>query len=507
MVTSRDSCIYKKGDDDDRRFCFISSGTHQTECLAVDDSESDSTGSSEGFSTTEEPNELPSAGAFTDEHVEFKEIYLNVSSEPLTLPRHTCNLQSVLTEMRRSSPRTFAAINTNKQWKGAKVRWNFISDNENPLGKFSKMKDDKLGLSESDVKTLMAAMKQIEADTCVRFVRDKEVTDQEDWLLVMREYKNNKCHKDYINNLVKQGGEQNIKWFKNVEGKSCFSGAYAFLGAGQPNQLVIGQANLDPEKQSDIGLIAHELLHTLGFGHTQKREDAGDYITINWENISKDGHDQYKPCSKEDGNKGKICPDYKTYGLPYDCESIMHYEDYQFQIEGKGKTMVSKDPKTCDISKDKIRLSEGDKEIINLMYCKDEIKKYEVASPDFPKQYPPNIGKDKPHVQKISVAEGFAVELTFSVFNIEGKAGTGDSEDPADMKCWDWVQIFEGDDTELTEKMCGYALPKKVRSKTNVMLIKFHSDATNNYDGFLARWKRVRKTKITNQSKSFLGKA
>ena len=193
-----DSQFYKKGDDDDRLFCFISSGTHQTECLAVEDSGVDSTGSSEGFSTTEEPNELPSAGAFTDEHVEFKEIYLNVSSEPLTLPRHTCNLQSVLTEMRRSSPRTFAAINTNKQWKGAKVRWNFISDNENPLGKFSKMKDDKLGLSESDVKTLMAAMKQIEAHTCVRFVRDKEVTDQEDWLLVMREYKNNKCHKDYI---------------------------------------------------------------------------------------------------------------------------------------------------------------------------------------------------------------------------------------------------------------------------------------------------------------------
>merc|ERR1719234_1952885 len=32
----KDSCIFKKGDDDDRRFCFKSSETHQTECLAVD---------------------------------------------------------------------------------------------------------------------------------------------------------------------------------------------------------------------------------------------------------------------------------------------------------------------------------------------------------------------------------------------------------------------------------------------------------------------------------------
>ena len=147
--------------------------------------------------------------------------------------------------------------------------------------------------------------------------------------------------------------------------------------------------------------------------------------------------------------------------------------------------MYAKNPSKCDITKDKIRLSKLDVEIINRMYCQNTIRQFEVASPNHPRNYPDNIGLDSPqHEQKISVTSGSLVELTFTVFNIEG---------PKDGKCqYDWLQLVDGDGTELTEKMCGFELPEKpFVSKTNVMIVKFFSDNSRHYDGFRAQWKKV----------------
>merc|ERR1719222_107576 len=62
----KDACVYRKDDDDERRFCFIGSQTHQTECLAED---LDNPAEEEGFSTTEEPSLLPTVGNFSSESV------------------------------------------------------------------------------------------------------------------------------------------------------------------------------------------------------------------------------------------------------------------------------------------------------------------------------------------------------------------------------------------------------------------------------------------------------
>ena len=403
--------------------------------------------------------------------------------------------------MRRYRPRTFAGINNDKLWKDGKIRWNFISDSANPLAKFSKRIDDNIGLSEVDVYTVTRAMRQIEHDTCIKFVRDKEVTDNEEWLLIMREHKKGKgCQHAYIKELM-QTSEEHKTWFDSISGDTCFQGAYAMYGADKPQKLVIGEVDLNNKTQGDIGLIAHELLHNLGFGHTQKREDAGDHIKILWENIEKSGHSEFKSCSK--GNGDKMCPTYKTYGLPYDCDSIMHYEDELFLTEeatkARKKVMVPLFPEKCHITKPHITLSKGDVEIIKRMYCRDKIQRNEKASPNHPKRYPDNIGEDSPdHEQKISVAAGSAVELDFSVFQIEM-----DPKRPDECP-YDWLQLVDGDGTELTKKMCGYKLPETVTSKTNVMLIRFFSDSnngydqnddgdsTNSFDGFRATWKRVR---------------
>merc|ERR1719239_721713 len=327
----KDACVYRKDDDDERRFCFIGSQTHQTECLAED---LENPAEEDGFSTTEEPSLLPTVGSFSAESVEFKQLYLNVTADISPLPRHPCDLQAVLEDTARNRPRTFTILNSNKMWQNAKVRWNFVSDHDN---KFSVLKDENIGLNPEDLRTTLRAMKQIEENTCIKFVMDKDVEENdEDWLLIFRESKasDRSCQKEHINNLVAQN-EKYKKWFQRAAGTTCFGGAYAFYGASKPQNMVIGRTRLDDESQSSIGLIAHELLHNLGFGHTQKREDAGDHIKILWENIDKSGHDQFKPCSK--GNGDKICPTYKTYGLPYDCDSIMHYEDELFLTEEANK--------------------------------------------------------------------------------------------------------------------------------------------------------------------------
>ncbi|CAF1349752.1 unnamed protein product [Adineta ricciae] len=66
----------------------------------------------------------------------------------------------------------------------------------------------------------------------------------------------------------------------------------------------------------DIGIILHELLHTLGFGHEQLRPDRDSYLQIRWENIQEDKFAKFKRYEAQ-----------QAYDLdtPYDYGSVMHY--------------------------------------------------------------------------------------------------------------------------------------------------------------------------------------
>jgi len=185
------------------------------------------------------------------------------------------------------------------------------------------------GFDRQDRLTFAKAVQQIEAKTCVRF---RPRTSEAKWLKVIRQ-----CH------------------CRTPAGRNCFKGGTGTLGAHSPSKLTIG-ACLSPDSAGAVKLVAHEILHNLGIGHTQTRPDRDNYIWIYKNNIQPSGWFNYKKCTK--------C---KTHGTPYDCSSIMHYRDWAFSVNRR-PTMVAKNKATCDVSKTIYYLSNADVKMINAIY-------------------------------------------------------------------------------------------------------------------------------------------
>jgi len=76
----------------------------------------------------------------------------------------------------------------------------------------------------------------------------------------------------------------------------------------------------------------HEIGHVVGFWHEQSRVDRDDYINIYYSNVEPGALNNFAKLSQ--GN---------SLGVTYDFNSIMHYDEFAFSINGK-KTMSSKEP-------------------------------------------------------------------------------------------------------------------------------------------------------------------
>eukprot|EP00112_Aurelia_sp_Birch-Aquarium-sp1_P002365 Seg1260.5 transcript_id=Seg1260.5/GoldUCD/mRNA.D3Y31 product="Bone morphogenetic protein 1" protein_id=Seg1260.5/GoldUCD/D3Y31 len=70
------------------------------------------------------------------------------------------------------------------------------------------------------------------------------------------------------------------------------------------------------------GTAVHLMMHSLGFQHTQQREDRDEYINIKFDNIKK----QWQTIFNFQKGKNAFGGSYKgtTFGVPYDFNSIMH---------------------------------------------------------------------------------------------------------------------------------------------------------------------------------------
>ena len=69
--------------------------------------------------------------------------------------------------------------------------------------------------------------------------------------------------------------------------------------------------------------ILHEIGHTVGFWHEQSRPDRDQYVTIHLENVRPDRRHLYETETAID-----------SLGQTYDFNSIMHYNENQFSING-----------------------------------------------------------------------------------------------------------------------------------------------------------------------------
>jgi len=82
--------------------------------------------------------------------------------------------------------------------------------------------------------------------------------------------------------------------------------------------------------------VLHELMHVLGIQHTQTRSDRDNYLKVNSEDCVKP--DKYSQEQYDMFKREKL----ENYGVPYKCNSIMHYRDNELARNDFCKTMVAK---------------------------------------------------------------------------------------------------------------------------------------------------------------------
>ncbi len=109
------------------------------------------------------------------------------------------------------------------------------------------------------------------------------------------------------------------------------------------------------------GIIAHEIMHSLGMYHEMSREDREKYITINWSNI--------EPKAK---NNFSI---YSSYNIgSFDYNSIMMYSSDDFVIDKSGYSFTKKDG--SPIYKQRLFITNSDAMALRFIYgptyCKEK---------------------------------------------------------------------------------------------------------------------------------------
>jgi len=114
--------------------------------------------------------------------------------------------------------------------------------------------------------------------------------------------------------------------------------------------------------------------------------------------------------------------------------------------------------------------------ILWIEICGGDLKdlKSTIRSPNYPKNYTENLTC----IWKISVPEKYRINLKFKEFETQA--------------CCDCVEIFDGNldknNWNPLGKFCGSTKPHRLISAYNNMTIKFTTDNSINYKGFIAEY-------------------
>ncbi|XP_037270926.2 astacin-like metalloprotease toxin 5 [Rhipicephalus microplus] len=171
-------------------------------------------------------------------------------------------------------------------------------------------------------KKILKTMADIESETCLRFVARR---NQKNYVLITR--------REGCSSFVgRQGGVQEVSL-----GTHCLY----------------------------TGLIAHELLHAVGFDHEHSRSDRDEYIDVFMENVEPENTEQFE----------KLAPSKNRLLTPFDMDSIMLYGSETFAREPGLVTMLAKNGSHLKDVFEKPGLSASDVLRINLLYnCKNKKK-------------------------------------------------------------------------------------------------------------------------------------
>ena len=124
---------------------------------------------------------------------------------------------------------------------------------------------------------------------------------------------------------------QACDWWEQIAKVSCkertSQADYVFVQADEKvNNSFIGRVGgkqvMKIASRSNMGVIAHELAHALGFAHQQNSPERDKFVEINWQNIKKGKGHNFKKLSKA-----------ILFG-DYDYCSIMHYSRLAFSKNG-----------------------------------------------------------------------------------------------------------------------------------------------------------------------------
>lgn len=138
----------------------------------------------------------------------------------------------------------------------------------------------------------------------------------------------------------------------------------SFFSGGGCYSLVGRQNRAGPQKISigrgceQLGVVAHEIGHALGFWHEQSRPDRDSFVTINWGNIQRGTEHNFKKYGNSQIN---------SLGVPYDYMSLMHYGATAFANRRGVYTIRRKDGGT-NLGQ-RYGLSPKDIKQANLFYC------------------------------------------------------------------------------------------------------------------------------------------
>ncbi|XP_059608085.1 seminal metalloprotease 1-like [Phlebotomus argentipes] len=156
--------------------------------------------------------------------------------------------------------------------------------------------------------------------------------------------------------------EQKKANVNHLKFKSDEMGCWSHVGYQNILEQIV---NLNSNCFSKIGVIYHEIFHTLGLFHMQNSSNRDKFVKILWENIkneTKTNFEKYDATISSD------------FGVPYDYGSVMHYATNAFSANGLKTIEILK--KTKKLVGQRSKPSPEDYQRLNNMYkCGKEVRK------------------------------------------------------------------------------------------------------------------------------------